>query len=145
MHLRGFCFTCGVLALLGLAAHANEEPTKKYVEAMKSLEVAVQGLGQAIDAGDHKAMGRYVNVARPALEVVESYWRERRIDDALETARAASKAISEISVCVYLMGISPNPVAVEGAQIAIKSLRTACTTCHTAHRETLPDGSYRIK
>ena len=145
MRLRGFCFTCSVLALLGVAAHASETPTKEFVEAMKSLKVVDQGLGQAIDAGDHKAMNKYVILARPALEVVESYWRKRQVDDALEAARAASKAISEISVSVHLMGISPNPLAVEGAQFAIKNFRSACTTCHTAHREKLADGSYRLK
>ncbi len=43
------------------------------------------------------------------------------------------------------MGLSPNPVAVEGAQLALKNLQAACARCHQAHRVEQPDGTYLIK
>ena len=70
---------------------------------------------------------------------------DRAVEDAIDLARAASKSISEISVAVYMLTLSPNPMAKEGAQLATKNLLSACTDCHTAHRERLADGSYHIK
>ena len=138
----------GILVILGLAASAAERPTKAYVAAMKSLETVSHGLDQAINSHDHQTMNQHIILARSALAVVQRYWRDSAIDDdddAIKTISGASRAISEISVAAYLMGLSPNPVAVEGAELALKNLRTSCTTCHTAHRLELPDGSYLIK
>ncbi len=148
MCLRGWVLTCGVLTLAGLAADASEQPTEDYVDAMKTLDAVALGLSHAVDAWDHGAMNQYVLRARPALDIVLKYWRDRGVDetdDAITALRAAVRAVSEISVAVHLMSISPNPVAVEGAQIALENLKAACTTCHAAHREEHPDGSFRIK
>ena len=148
MRSRVWWPTCAVLGVLGLATHANERPTKEYVEAMRTLDGAARGLGHAIDARDHEAMNEHVLAARPAIQLVQQFWRDKGVkeaDDALEAAHAVSKAISEISVAVHLMNLSPNPLAVEGAQFAMENLRTACATCHRAHREELPDGTYLIK
>ena len=90
-------------------------------------------------------MDRLVIAARPALAVLEKYWTDRQVEDALLTAQKASKAIAEISVAVHLLTSGPNLLAVEGAQESIKTFVAACTACHAAHREKLPDGSYAIK
>lgn len=140
--------TCCVLALLGLAADADEPPPPEYQKAMQSLAAVSTGLTEAIEARDHETMNDHVIAARPAIETVLKYWREAGAEEsslAIEAARAASKSISEISVAVHLMSLSPNPVAVEGAQIALKNFRQACTTCHTAHRIEQPDGTYLIR
>ena len=90
-------------------------------------------------------MDRLVIAARPALAVLEKYWTDRQVEDALLTAQKASKAIAEISVAVHLLTSGPNLLAVEGAQESIKTFVAACTACHAAHREKLPDGSFAIK
>lgn len=139
---------CGLLALLGLAADASEPPTAEYKAAMESLATVSKGLAAALEARDHETMNEHVIAARRALEVVQKYWRQAGVDDtdeAVEAVRAASKSISEISVAVHLMTLSPNPVAVEGAQIALTNLRAACARCHAAHRVEQPDGSFLIK
>ena len=133
---------------MGLVTSANEKPPKEYVDAMKSLAIVARGLPLALDARDHERMNDHILLARPALNVVQKYWRDRGVDDtdkANAVIRAAAKAISEISVSVYLMSLSPNPLAVEGAEIALKNFQTACKTCHSTHRLELPSGIYRIK
>ena len=148
MRFRWWRLTCSVLLLTGLATSANENPPKEYADAMKSLAIVARGLPQALDARDHEKMNDYILLARPALDVVQKYWRDRDIDhtDEANTAiRDASKSISEISVSVHLMSLSPNPLAVEGAEIALRNFQTACTTCHATHRLELPNGTYRIK
>jgi hypothetical protein len=136
---------CGLALLIGLAARASEKPTAEYVKAMKTLQTVAEGLPKSLAAEDHEAMDRLVIDARPALAVLEKYWGDRQVEDALLTAQKASKAIAEISVAAHLMTSGPNLLAVEGAQESIKSFAAACTACHAAHREKLPDGSYVIK
>ena len=133
------------MTALGFVVVAGEVPSEEYVEAMKTLQVVADGLGPAIEAGDHEAMLEYVVMARPALLVNETYWFERDEEPGVEAAKAASKAVAELSVAVHLMSLSPNPIAQEGARQANETFLGACVTCHEAHREELPDGTYRIK
>jgi hypothetical protein len=136
---------CGVVILVGLAGTASEPPSEDYVRAMKTLQTVAEGLPKSLAAEDNKALDELVIAARPALGVVEKYWTDRKVEDALLTAQKASKAIAEISVAVHLLSAGPNLLAVEGAQESIKTFVAACSACHTAHREKLPDGSYVIK
>ena len=112
---------------------------------MKTLQTVADGLPKSLAAEDSSALDQLVIAARPALGVVEKYWTDRQVEDALLTAQKASKAIAEISVAVHLLSAGPNLLAVEGAQESIKTFVAACSACHTAHREKLPDGSYVIK
>lgn len=139
-------------ALAAAAAAAGERPTAEYAGAMRALDSAARGLDAALAARDHAAMNEQVIRARPAIELVQRYWRGRerdggadQVEEAVEAIRAVSKAVSEISVAVHLMSLSPNPLAVEGAEIALANLRAACAACHAAHREEQPGGRYLIK
>lgn len=136
------------------AAGANavgEKPTKEYAGAMRTLDTAARGLAAALEARDHATMNEHVIDARPAIEVVQSYWRERDavgaddVEAAVDAIAAVSKSVSEISVAVHLMTLSPNPVAVDGAELALGNMRAACAACHAAHRVEQPDGSYLIR
>lgn len=139
------------MAVSVAAAAAGERPTAEYAGAMRALDAAARGLGAALAARDHAAMNEHVIGARPAIELVQQYWRDReradaeRVEQAVDAIRAVSRAVSEISVAVHLMSLSPNPVAVEGAELALADLGAACASCHDAHRERRPDGSYLIK
>ena len=141
----------GIVAALAAAAAAAEKPTAEYTGAMRALATAARGLGEALEARDHETMNEHVILARPAVEIVQQYWRDRgaaggeHVEDAVEAIRTVSKSVSEISVAVHLLTLSPNPVAVEGAEIALSNLRAACAACHAAHRVEQPDGSYLIR
>lgn len=138
-------------AAVTATAAAGEKPTAEYAGAMRALDAAARGLGAALAARDHAAMNEHVIGARPAIELVQQYWRDReradaeRVEQAVDAIRAVSKAVSEISVAVHLMSLSPNPVAVEGAELALANLGAACAACHDTYRERLPDGGYLIK
>ena len=154
MRIRKGLLALGIIVALAAAAGAGvagEKPTEEYAGAMRSLDTAARGLSEALEARDHATMNEYVILARPAIELVQQYWRERDaagdddVEDAVEAIRTVSKSVSEISVAVHLLTLSPNPVAVEGAELALDNLRAACAACHAAHREQQADGSYLIK
>ena len=136
---------------MAVAGAAGEKPTEEYAGAMRTLDTAARGLAEALEARDHATMNEHVIDARPAIELVQQYWREREaagaedVEEAVEAIRAVSKSVSEISVAVHLMTLSPNPVAVDGAELALGNMRAACAACHAAHRVEQPDGSYLIR
>ena len=138
-------------AVVAVAGAAGEKPTEEYAGAMRTLDTAARGLAEALEARDHATMNEHVIDARPAIELVQQYWREREAagaedaEEAVEAIRAVSKSVSEISVAVHLMTLSPNPVAVDGATLALGNMRAACAACHAAHRVEQPDGSYLIR
>lgn len=131
--------------LLSMAAGAAERPSAEYAQAMRTLAVVAEGLPTSLAAEDVAGLDKLVIKARPALGVLEKYWADRQIEDALQIAQVASKAIAEISVAVHLMTSGPNPMATEGAQESISHFTATCESCHRAHRDTFPDGAYGIK
>jgi len=145
MPRRHLLLVCLASALVSLPTSANEKPPEEYVKAMQSMAAAAKGLEKAIHDADPVTMDKYVIIARSAIGVVEKYWANREVEDAIELAAAASKSISEISVAQYLMSSGPHPPAREGAEMALRDLVATCAACHLAHREALPDGSYRIR
>lgn len=151
MRIRRCCLALAIAAVLAATVAAGEKPTAEYTGAMRALAAATRGLDEALEARDHDTMNEHVIQARPAIEVVQQYWRERDaagaddVETAVEAIRTVSKSVSEISVAVHLMTLSPNPVAVDGATLALGNMRTACAACHAAHREEQADGSYLIK
>lgn len=130
---------------LSLAVRADDTPSAEYAAAMKTLDAVSRELPRSLAAEDAKGLDALVIRARPALATLEQYWTTRKLDDAVEMAQRASKAIAEISVAVHLMADGPNPIAVEGAQDSIKTFQASCVTCHAAYRVTLPDGSFAIR
>lgn len=127
------------------ALAAEEKPPADYVAAMRTFASVSKGLTEALAAEDADRLDKLVIEARPALLTVEQYWTARKVEEAVEIAQRASKAIAEISVAVHLMSDGPNPIAIEGAQDSAKTFQATCAACHTAHRVTLPDGSFAIK
>lgn len=124
---------------------ADEKPSPEYVEAMTTLAAVSEELPRRLAAEDASGLDKLIIKARPALATLEQYWTARKVDEALELAQAASKAIAEISVAVHLMSDGPNPIAVEGAQDSIRTFQASCVSCHAKFRATLPDGSYAIR
>jgi hypothetical protein len=124
--------------MIGLSSEASEKPTPEYVAAMKTLGTVAQGLGKAVETYDFETIEKYVVAARPALDLVLKFWEQKKVEDAVEAAQDASASVAELSVSATVRSD-------EGAAAAAKSLLGACATCHAAHREKLPDGSFMIK
>ena len=134
-----------VTAIVGVSVIANEEPTEEYVNAMKILEIVASELPQVVESGDHEALFDLIVQARPAVLVNEEYWMSKDVEDAIKWSKTLTKSISEVSVAQYLMSLSTNPVAQDGAAISVANFVKTCDSCHAVHREQLPDGTYRIK
>ncbi len=112
---------------------------------MSTLATVAEGLPKRLAAEDVAGLDQLVIKARPALAVLEKYWTDRKVEDALEIAQTASKSIAEISVAVHLMGSGPESAGHRRRAGVHQELPRGVRQLPPAHREKLPDGSYVIK
>lgn len=127
---------CGLVGMLGLTVLASDKPPADYVAAMQTIAGAHDAASKAIKAEELEAVEKDAGTIVEAFAVVERYWASK--SDVMPLARAATKAASDLRV-------SAQQRSVEGVDYSAKELAAACTTCHEAHREKMPDGTYQIK
>lgn len=66
------------------------------------------------------------------------YWAKKSVDDAAKWSAEGKTAATELASAAK---------SGDGAKAdaAFKAVGGTCRSCHTAHREKLPDGTYKIK
>lgn len=115
------------LVVAGLVLGA-EDPSPQHVKWMKDTD--------ALNGKIRK--GEDVAASAKALAViykdVAAYWGKRD--------PAAGKTAEDVVNAATALAAAGNP---EEAQAQQKIIGGACRSCHNAHRERLPDGSYKIK
>ena len=131
------CVALTIVGVLILEVRAADKPPADYQAAMKDLGTIAQGLDKAVAAGDFETITKYADAATKDFEVAETYWKSRA-KDALELAEAGGKAAFDLGVAAGFM-------SKEGVEFAAKQMTDLCAQCHTAHRETMPDGTFQIK
>ena len=137
MRKAGLFVALGFVGVFGFVASGAEKPPDDYVKAMKDISAAAGALGK-IEATDFDGAAKLGATIKSSMLIVQTYWRTKGVNDALEQANAAIKAIDDL-------GVSAGMSSTDGIEVAVKDLRATCGACHTAHRERLPDGTYMIK
>jgi hypothetical protein len=75
------------------------------------------------------------------LADVVLFWEARRNKEALTYSRGALMEAANISKALAVIDLHSPSVAT----VAQTRLNKICSSCHAAHREKRPDGTYRIK
>ena len=79
------------------------------------------------------------NRVRPnTFKDVQAYWEHKKVDDAASFAKNAVAAAQAVSNALAAHDM-------DAAAAANQTLAGTCTACHTAHRDRLPDGSFKMK
>ena len=71
-------------------------------------------------------------------ENMVNFWRQRKREDAVKWSEEGKAA-------AVMLASAAHAGDEEKAQAAAQSLVGTCKSCHTAYREKLADGSYRIR
>jgi cytochrome c556 len=124
--------------LAGIGVYAGEKPPEAYVALMKEVGTGSQSLRQAVEAKNYETVGTTAGSLKGTFTKVEAFWTERKVDDAIGFAKSATKAATDLQAAAT----AKDDAAVAAAA---KTLTSTCGSCHTAHRERLPDGSFEIK
>jgi hypothetical protein len=128
---------CGVM-LTPLAMRAGEKPPDNYVKLMKEAGANVQAIRQNIEAKNFESLATGAASMKTIFASAEQFWAARKVKDAVEFAQLAQQAAADLETAAK----AGNG---EGLAAASKALTGTCASCHTAHRDRLPDGTYEIK
>jgi cytochrome c556 len=130
-------FRFAAAALLGCALIAPAQDEAEFQKWMKDtgafndmLRKSPSKTGAEIEAGATKVSGIYVHM--------KGFWEKRNVADAVkwsEEGKAAADALASAA----------KAGDEQAATAAMKLLGGGCRSCHDAHREKLPDGTYKIK
>lgn len=109
-----------------------------YATHMKEIGQLNGVLNKSIKGGMADEAGKAAARMEVLFKNIHGYWSAKKVEDA---TTAASTAVT--SLAAIQKATASNDMT--AAETARASLAGTCMTCHTAHREKLPEGGFRIK
>jgi cytochrome c556 len=136
--MRTYVWLALGLVSVGGLIRAAEKPPEVHVNAMKANGAAQMSLRGNVTARNYDGIVKDAATLKASLTTTEQWWTARKADDAIAAARAGLKAATDLESAAQ----AKNDEGIANAQ---RALQGACMSCHQAHRERLPDGTYEIK
>ena len=132
---RTILVMAGCATLLGVAfAQGHEELNA----AMKTAGAANGSLRKSIAAKDSAETAATAEKLAAAFKTVQAHFEEHHMDDGIKFSQTANRASMNLAAAA-------KAGEWEKASDELKTLGAQCQGCHAAHREKLPDGSYKMK
>jgi hypothetical protein len=141
-----FCITLAVSLSAQTTPPAGAAPTAGMKIATDAdYAVHMKEIGQLNGVLNKSIKGAMTDDATKAaarLEVlfknIHGYWMGKKVEDATTASQTAVTSLQAVQ-----KALAANDMA--GAETARATFAGTCMTCHTAHREKLPEGGFRIK
>jgi cytochrome c556 len=127
-----------LLAVSFLAALAFAQDHAALRQAMKTAGSSFGSLRKSVEAKDATATANAAEKLASVFPVVRSHFEEHKMQDGIDfasTAEKSSKALAEAAKAGDW----------DKASAELKTIGGTCQGCHAAHREKLPDGTYKMK
>jgi cytochrome c556 len=109
-----------------------------YATHMKEIGQLNGVLNKSIKGGDAAEAGKAAARMEVLFKNVHAYWNDKKVMDA---TTAAMGVVSSLQAVQKALGAN-DMAAAETARAAIGA---NCMSCHTAHREKTPEGTFKIK
>jgi cytochrome c556 len=141
--MKGWIACAFIVATATLAAQAPMAKTSissedDYSKAMKEVGAQNNALRKAIQTPSEADVAASAAKLETIFKDVQAYWENKKVDDAATAAKNAVAATQAISKAAAAHDMA-------AATAASTTLGQQCMTCHTAHRERQPDGSFKMK
>ena len=107
-----------------------------YSAAMKEIGAQAAALRKATTSEEDAADA--AQRLEAVFKEVQGFWIAKKVDDAATTAGSAMAAAQAV-----LRAVAAHDMGAAGQ--AAQTLTGTCNTCHTAHRDRLPDGTFKMK
>ena len=107
-----------------------------YSAAMKEINVQATALRRA--TSDEEAATAATRRLEVLFKEIQSFWAARKVDDATATANEALTAVQAVSKATAAQDV-------DAAGQAVEKLNGTCASCHMAHRDKRPDGTFQLK
>jgi len=110
-------------------------------DAMKTAGLAFGLAEHAIAKNDFENAKDYLIRARDQVSPSITFWRDRKLDDAVAMLRDTLKKMDALDAAMSAETVDPPAVAALARQVA-----ASCETCHAKYREQDPaTKAYRVK
>ena len=125
----------GIAACLTLAvAHDHEE----FQAAMKATNVNVGTLRKTVAAKQEAETVAAAEKLVPLYKHVLEHFEEHKMQDGIAFAKTGLEASEQLAAAAKAGDW-------DKAGAELKAIGGTCQGCHAAHREKLPDGTYKMK
>jgi cytochrome c556 len=122
-------------AALATVAMADDQ---EFVGWMKKTGGTVGKLRKEVDAKAYPDVAKDATALAEIFKNVEDYFAKSHTDDAVAMSQSAQAVAKQLANAAT----SGDADAVANT---LKGVQASCAGCHTAHREKLPEGGYKIK
>ena len=109
-----------------------------YATHMKEIGQLNGVLNKAVKAGDGAEAAKAAARMEVLFKNVHAYWNDKKVADATTAAQGVVTSLQALQKAA-----AANDMA--AAETARAAIGPNCMGCHTAHREKLPEGGFRIK
>ena len=109
-----------------------------YATHMKEIGQLNGVLNKSLKAGEAAEAGKAAARMEVLFKNVHTYWADKKVADATTAAQGVVTSLQAVQ-----KALASNDMA--AAETARAAIGANCMSCHTAHREKLPEGGFRIK
>lgn len=109
-----------------------------YATHMKEIGQLNGVLNKSLKAGEAAEAEKAAARMEVLFKNVHTYWADKKVEDATAAAQGVVTSLQAVQKALAAKDMA----AAETARAAIGA---NCMSCHTAHREKLPEGGFRIK
>jgi|SRR5580704_1813186 cytochrome c556 len=124
-----------LVAALATVAMADDQEFQGW---MKKTGGTVGKLRKEVEAKAYPDVAKDATALAEVFKNVEDYFAKSHTDDAVAMAQGARAVAKQLADAAG----SGDADAVANT---MKGVQASCAGCHTAHREKLPEGGYKIK
>jgi cytochrome c556 len=138
MNLMKLSLVLLLAVFTAFAAAPQDQDEQEHPGWMKTAQATAGSLRKNIEAKAAEDIAKNAATMEEVFKKCEDFWTKRKTDDAIKWSQQARAAAKEI-------GEAAKGGDMDKAQAGLKSLMSNCAACHTAHRERLPEGGFKIK
>lgn len=140
------CLLFSFALAVSLSAQGTAAPTAgmkiaseaDYATHMKEIGQMNGVLNKSIKGGMADEAAKAAARMEVLFKNVHTYWNMKKVADATTEAEKAVTSLQAIQ-----KALAANDMT--AAETARATLASSCMTCHTAHREKLPEGGFKMK
>ena len=109
-----------------------------YATHMKEIGQLNGVLNKSMKGGDAAEAAKAAARMEVLFKNVHTYWADKKVADATTAAQGVVTSLQAVQ-----KALTANDMA--AAETARAAIGANCMSCHTAHREKLPEGGFKIK
>ena len=109
-----------------------------YATHMKEIGQLNGVLNKSMKGGDADEAGKAAARMEVLFKNVHAYWNDKKVADATTAAMGVVTSLQAVQ-----KALGANDMA--AAETARAAIGANCMGCHTAHREKLPEGGFKMK